>query len=329
MNKQQAIKIITDLIDNKSKPIPLDNLDGIVIQPEFNHEIKIKKFSVLDGSEIIDENEELLKLRKNIDNEYYHSTDHFFILLTIIIKKSKFNLLTSEYHDQEINHLFVSLDNSVRSNINNEPLFLRIGNICNALKNVLRQIDNCMIYFSESYRPSFMGKDLNTSQQIVRWAEIKRILEKKLKINFIEGRKNNDGELSFGITAFSFGNNIGLTDHFSIGLNKTKFGSACIVVEYHGIRVIFIHFPLDFINENEKNENYITACELFDIMDYYKCSVAFGDFNLVPGNPKNGFMRAIEEKNKKLIPIDGNTFCGSYFDFAFVSNIDNWEEISF
>jgi hypothetical protein len=297
MSKNKAV-----LITDKSI-VPASALDNVFKFNTFN-DFKVTLYDFLKGEKITPENKmEFYKLVvDNAINNRYPTTDHLITCVQI----------------QGINFLYVSLDNSVRSNSNGHPLNTRIDNLCKVVRNIMKSLDNkCIVFFSESCRPSFLGTR-EKKENVTFWLDIRNIISKTCGLNFLIEKRNNDdqSDMSFGVSAF-------YTDavcqyietYFVKSILNVGFGSAATGIKIKTGEIIWgIHFPLDFKKEGENNSAYATMVNLQNLMKEYKGSVcAIGDFNTIEGMIYQSIESAITNDFEFVLKGD-LTFFGSYFD---------------
>ena len=129
--------LITDSV------VPASPLDNVLKFREFS-DIEVTLYDFING-EILDSSnrkEFYQTIVHNAINRIYPTTDHLITCVNI----------------DDINFLYVSLDNSVRSNMNNHPLYLRLDKLCEVLDKIIRSLDNkCIVFFffQESLQPIF------------------------------------------------------------------------------------------------------------------------------------------------------------------------------
>jgi len=103
------------------------------------------------------------------------------------------------------NFLYVSLDNSVRANINGHPLKDHLPEFCDVITTFIIECGGeCVIFFSESCRPSFDGGNLNDKKNEMSWFKIRQSIEKQCGLYYLGECTNNDDPccMAFGVSAF-------------------------------------------------------------------------------------------------------------------------------
>lgn len=176
-------------MDEKISPVsPLDNF---LIHNNFK-DYNIKFYNIFTGNELKNQQdidnlyEELLN---NSNNSCYTTTDHLIYGIEI----------------DSVQFLYVSLDNSVRSNINNFSLFhKRLHKLMDVVSVILKQSPNTIVFFSESCRPSFIG-GISERKCEVSWLDIRNVIKSTTNMELITEARNNDDNsgLSFGISVWS------------------------------------------------------------------------------------------------------------------------------
>lgn len=238
--------------------------------------------------------------RSNIVNKKYPTTDH---LITVI------EITKGEYA------LCCSLDNTTRVNKNGHSLINRISNICNVLKNVMLQNEGgYTLYFTESYRPSFKGCNLENATEIMEWNDVVKIIESECDVMYVGGDKNNDGRMSFGISCFV--KNTSVPKLKTMRLVDTSHSTANNVALYNETNnYIVTHFPLDFSNLGPDNLGKISTENLLNFMTQKNVNFAFGDLNTVPGCIDQHIRSVLSNYDNYEFKINNIlTFFGSYLD---------------
>lgn len=294
-----------------STVIPASPLDHVLLYN--NPDIKVTFIDFLEGEILTDENKRSFyqKIVDNVDDEVYPTTDH---LITCI-------------ECDGIYFLYVSLDNSVRSNINLCPLYTRLSAICKLVSKIMESLNNrCIVFFSESCRPSFLG-GMNQKENLVSWLKMRRIISTECNLEFItEERNNNDqSSMSFGISVFCHPNCVDLIDtYFVKNILNEGFGSAAVGIKTATGKIIWgIHFPLDFKNSGADNLGHKTMVNLQELMKSYDGSIcAFGDFNTIPGKIYESIKQAITP-DFRFDDENTITFFGSYYDT--IPLVEEWD----
>lgn len=291
--------------------VPCSTLDHVL---KFKNEhLNVKFHSFLDGSEIDKSNIGFFieQVKSNIIQKKYQTTDHLFI---------------SVNHSETLSVLYVSLDNSVRANMNGFALYRRLDELLRVVMLTIKSLGKeCIVFFSESCRPSFDGGMDNKVNEVSGF-KIRQIIEDELYY-LGECTNNEDANLmAFGISAYctkgakSYVNNV-----IPVKVLKEGFGSAALGVqivfdklikpEPSNLQIIWgIHFPLDFKNKGVENMGSKTMVKLCETMKMYPGSkFALGDFNTIPGEITKSIMSVIPD-HMELISWDIPTFVGAYYD---------------
>jgi hypothetical protein len=104
--------------------------------------------------------------------------------------------------------LFVSLDNSVRSNAAGHPLKSRLPALCEAVRGAIERLGGeAIVFFSESCRASFDGGDRVRQPNRMSWFEIRRaicVMGGLRGLEYLGECTNNEDAscMSFGMSAF-------------------------------------------------------------------------------------------------------------------------------
>lgn len=296
--KEKNMQDITGTINKEGKTIPHGRLDRVVsLEPIEN----ITQYNLFTGT--TDFSDFYEQYKKIVLAEEYPTIDHIPFSIEI----------------SNIYYIYISLDNSVRANMAGFPLYERINNICELINNIINKnnIEKYVIFFSESCRISFLGS-MQEKKNIVNWLTIRNIISEKCNINFIIEKRNNEAEMSFGVSAFCSKNiidDISYKCHDLYKLENTGcFGSGAVQISCLGANVIGIHFPLDFKGELKNNYTYETMKNLLAILKKEN-AVAIGDINYIPlKNPQYAIELALEEFGGYINEPQYNTFFGAYFD---------------
>lgn len=280
--------------------VPASSLDNILTYSDNQLECQLHSFFTGNLLENLEEFYD--ELKEKINNKIYRTTDHLFLSTTI----------------NDCSYLYVTLDNSIRSNVNDHPLKDRIVELCYTVKNAISSLNNkCVILFSESCRPSFDGGvDDRTNE--MSWFQIRNLIENLLRVYYLGECSNNEDPngMAFGVSAFCTEKTKHLISNiYPRRLTTVGYGSGCIGIRMKTGEVVWgIHFPLDFKNKGTENMGAIVMTELCKTMDDYKGSVcAIGNFNTIRGQIKDTIVNSVAP-DKKFILHDELTFFGSYFD---------------
>lgn len=296
------------ITQENNKIVPASCLDNILT---FRENIEWNLHSFYDGKPV---NEHTKKdfyriVTSNVANKVYTTTDHLFISCKV----------------DGYNIGYVSLDNSVRSNSNGHPLKDRLPKLCKAVNDFINILGrNCIIFFSESCRPSFDGSDRVNRQNEMSWFKIRRYIETACDIEYLVENANNNSYMSFGVSAFC---TPGYMDNISAlyreNILSEQPGSGCIGVKFNNGRVVWgIHIPLDFRGVDTDNQAYKAMLNLVDIMRCNRNSIAIGDFNTISGRISDCINKAIPEDMQFNIE-NRLSFFGSYFD-SFEDKDNEW-----
>ena len=320
--------------NEKNLIVPCSPLDNVLSQGDQS----IKLFDPINGTLVYTDDNTIEDawtnfkniLTKNTESKTYETTDH---MITVVELK---------VGDETYDIMYVSLDNSVRSNIEGCPLKKRIKNVCDLVNIVKKQLGkNIVVFFSESYRPSFDGRvafktnEDGTSEASwdkkdqMDWNDISKSISELCGVSYMGGKKNNEDELSFGISCFSTVTSGGLnvSGH---NILKEGFGSIAVVLEFQtGTKMAAIHFPLNFRGHGKENLGYKTMKNLLGFAKESNIEFVFGDFNTVPGNIGDSIMLALEGEKYKF-KLDVLTFFGSFYDVIDIvtdKDLEDWQSI--
>lgn len=288
--------------DNISPVSPLDNM----LYHINCKEKKVRFYNYLNGDEL-NSRDEIDKfyegLVKNAETGKYATTDHLIYCVVI----------------GGVNFLYVSLDNSVRSNMNNMPLaHTRLDNLMIVLEKILTRIEKTIVIFSESCRPSFYGNITERKEEIA-WLEMRKTISDRTNLQFITDKRNNEdlSSLSFGLSVWCTNDAYQCIDtYYNKSILDKGFGSVAIGIKLKSGEIVWgVHFPLDFKGKSSENLGAITMSNLIKMMnDYTGSVVAFGDMNTIPGDICQAIQNAANGSNYSLLLDDVYTFFGSYFD---------------
>lgn len=314
----------TFIPNNKNKYVPISPLDNFLIKSNFT-DYEINFYDIFDGAELNTDHKIALfynKVTQNTINNIYPSTDHLIYSITI----------------DDIKFVYVSLDNSAKSNMNGHSLaHTRLENLMTIVKNIISTHPKHVVFFSKSCRPSFITVQGETTDEI-SWLEMRRTICDITELTFITEKKNNEepNGLSFGISVWCSHNVYHLIkNYYSLNLLDKGFGSVCVGIKLHSDKIIWgVHFPLDFKNIGNENHGAITAKNLCDVMDKYNGSIcAFGDFNLIPGNVNDSVRDTVQNTGYEFVLHDVLTFFGAYYDTiqksTFISEPTNLNDLSY
>lgn len=295
--------------------VPASPLDNILTVLSLTVSIQnIKLFDFIAGEELTPKNREAFYKRvvENAKNKIYETTDHLITCVQIA----------------GIYFLYVSLDNSVRSNMNGSPLYMRLVALCEMLNKIISYLNGkCVVFFSESCRPSFLG-GMNDKQNLTSWFSMRRKIEKMCSLNYITEKRNNDdqSDMSFGVSVFCTDLVLdNIATYFVKSVLTEGFGSAAVGVKLKSGEIVWgIHFPLDFKGDGVENLNYKTMVNLQNLMKEYKGSVcAIGDFNTIPGKIADLVEKARTSEFEFILKGE-LTFFGAYYDTIPYKAEDKW-----
>jgi hypothetical protein len=218
-------------------------------------------------------------------------------------------------------YLYVSLDNSVRANMNGFPLVAsnRLQNICE----MINTINPDVVFFSEACRKSFEGT-MQEQKNIVHWFEMRQIISWITgMVHCCECANNFDeNEMSFGVAVFAKQTallnikSVQGCNFLPMDISNECFGSgAVIVTTKNNTTVVGVHFPLDFKRERENNNNGRAMKALINLLDKYPKAYAFGDMNVIKGNIQNS-MDIVLRDNLWKLSDPYYTYIGSFYDYA-------------
>jgi len=280
--------------------VPCSTLDHVL---KFkNDNLSIRFHSFLDGTIINTNNIKSFidQVKSNIYDKKYPTTDHLFISVDF---------------SEKLNILYVSLDNSVRANMNGFALYRRLNKLIEVVMKTIKLLNKeCVVFFSESCRPSFDG-DMNNKTNEISGFKIRQIIEQELYY-LGECTNNEDTNLmAFGVSAFCTKEaKLHINNIIPVKILKDGFGSAALGIQIENSIVWGIHFPLDFKNKGDENMGSKTMCNLCETMKKYKGSkFALGDFNTIPGEIIYSIIKVIPG-DMELTSWDIPTFIGAYYD---------------
>lgn len=303
----------TYIVKNEDLVVPASPLDNILTKQGITVEYNFH--SVYDGTIIDDSNRSNFysKVIENTIAKKYEHTDHLFISMKI----------------KGIHYGYVSLDNSVRANQFGSALKNRLSTLCEAIIGFIRECNNsCVIFFSESCRPSFDGNDLSNRINEMTWFEIREHISDKCNLYYLGESANNEdsNNMAFGVSAFCT-NNCRPLIHSVLPkrILNIGFGSGTIGIKMkNGDTIWGIHFPLDFRMEGEDNLGAKTMKGLCALMK--TClgdSYAFGNFVTIPGKIERAVGDAIDD-DMSFAVAKQLTFFGSYYDTVRITSEDDW-----
>jgi len=293
----------------EGKMTPCSNLDCILATKPITY----KYLDPYDGLDITEETfPNVIRTARNQHvSKVYKTTDHSIILIEY------------EVDNKKINVLFFSLDSSVRANENGFPLYSRVDNLIELINKIIARLGgDCLLFFSEACRPSFLGP-MNNRENIVSWTTIKdQIISGVKGLESVGDYPNNSNEMSFGIAVFSLG--VKVTDVFVENLMQKDnkpigFGCSCVGIQLVDGSIIWgTHFPIDFKGIKEESNSYIVMARLVEVIKSYKSTIfAFGDFNMIPGNMEEAIILAfktLKTEDMNLIRSQFISFFPAYFD---------------
>lgn len=251
----------------------------------------------------------------------YTTTDH-------LIAHVKVALETGD----QVDCLYISLDNSVRANQSGFRLWERLPGICGLINTINAELGgNCLVFFSEACRPSFSGTRENR-QDIKPWAEIVAYMESAVSgSKMLLALPNNTlSDMAFGVALLKCGDAVPeiKTLHerniLPIEPSRGYQGCACIGIEFacSGEIVWGLHFPINFQMPQQSAETMRNLCAL---MESTNSILAFGDFNIVPGELQDAVVDNVPLEMLLYTPLFP-TFFGSFFDS--IENVESEERKS-
>lgn len=296
-SKSTSITIVEDGV-----AVPASSLDQILHQKDS----PVVKYlhSMYTGKRVNIKDEAIFHaevFRKTTEKEY-ETTDHMPISMEI----------------NSIWYLYVSLDNSVRANQFGRALKYRLAKLCTVVVQAIKECGgSCVVYFSESCRPSFDGNNLDDMKDKMTWFLMREYISKKCSLYFLGECSNNEdsSNMAFGVSAFC-------TDYYRYVISaviprrilKEGFGSGAIGIEINGVIVWGVHFPLDFKNKGDENLGAITMKTLCILMNSCpSISYAFGNFNTIPGDITDAIVSSISE-DMCFADTTRLTFFGAHYD---------------
>lgn len=229
--------------------------------------------------------------------------------------------------------LYVSLDNSVRANMNGFSLVAsnRLQNICK----IINIINPDIVFFSEACRKSFEGT-VQEQKNVVHWFEIRQIISWITGMVHCGECANNfdEKEMSFGVAVFAKQTamlnikSIQGCNFLPMDISNECFGSgALIVTTKNNTTVVGVHFPLDFKREGENNNNGRAMKALINLLDKYPKAYAFGDMNVITGNIQNSIETVLRDNPWKLSD-PYYTYIGSFYDYAMDIKDQTYKELT-
>jgi hypothetical protein len=292
---------------------PVSPLDNFLILKELT-EYRINIYNILNG-ECLDTKEKIDKFHTELielaNKNEYKTTDHLIYSIEI----------------DTVVYLYVSLDNSVRSNMNSKSLaHNRLDNLLGVVKIILDNNPKTVVFFSESCRPSFNG-GINQRKDEVSWLKMRRRIKEITGLDFLVEKRNNEDYvgLSFGISVWITELAIPHIDnYYSKELLNLGFGSVAVGIKSIKNKIVWgVHFPIDFKNTGDENHGAITMKNLIKLMNEYPGSVcALGDMNTIPGMINDSIRKVVKDNSDKyelLLDSDTLTFFGSYYDTVPIS----------
>lgn len=305
------------VVRDESNVVPATPLDNVLVNTSLNVEINCELCDFYEGLVLTDSNTSDFYNRvvSERTSKMYSTTDHLVNVVTF----------------DNVHFVYVSLDNSVRSNTNGCALYKRLDGICDLVNKISnRYNNNCIFFFSESSRPSFDG-DMSNQSNITSWLSMRKKISNKCNLIYLAEKRNNEdfNNMAFGVSAFACPNVYNLLSSvYSQSILSEGTGSSALGVKLTTGNIIWaIHFPLDFRNDGQNNHGYIAMVCLQNLMNNYPGSVcAFGDFNTIPGFITTSINSALRP-NYKLVYNTQPTFFGSYYDTIKVGINEVWTSI--
>lgn len=289
------------VVKNTDTFVPASELDNVLSKA--GKKINYRLHSIYDGK-VIEDFPKLYKevIEKTI-SKVYETIDH----LPISIKCNG------------INYGYISLDNSVRANEEGFALKNRLNKVCELVAAFISQCEgSCIIFFSESCRPSFDTADIINRPNEMTWYQIREKICAACNLYYLGESANNDhvNNMSFGISAFCTDDYKSLVTHvLPKRILNEGIGSGILGICVNNSDPVWgINFPLDFKSVGSENLGAKAMCNLCEIMKAYgDHTCAFGDFNTVVGNIFDAVNGAIPDSMQFNLH-DCITFFGAHYD---------------
>lgn len=307
------------LYENENKGIvPISALDNILKLKTYTNDLNVKFYDILTGSTIdSDENMNYMisNLMANCEKHQYLTTDHLIYSITV----------------SGVNFLYVSLDNSVRSNQNNFPLaHTRLYALLDVVKNIINNDETWIVFFSESCGMSFYG-NVGDKQDEVSWITMRNTIETQTKLKFLTEKRNNDDPngLSFGLSVWhtNCGHNC-INMYYTRNVLLEGTGSVIVGIKLLNGEIVWgCHFPIDFKNDGELNLGYKTMKNIQSVISEYDGSICvIGDMNMIRGKINDAILSAIDnDKFELVLPPNVYTFFGAFYDT--IPNSAEWKKL--
>lgn len=292
--------------------VPASKLDNILALKDA--QIEHQFFSPYTGEKITNWPDFYQAATKNVQDKIYTTTDHLFIRAKV----------------GEHIVCYVSLDNSVRANINGYPLKNRLSNLCSIVSTFIENAGGeCIIFFSESCRPSFDGGNLNDRKNEMSWFKIRQSISDKCALHYLGECANNDdsSNMAFGISAFCTTSYLARIENVLPRRILTEgFGSATVGIKFCNNSIVWgIQFPLDFKTMGSENMGAKAMQGLCKLMTDQKGSqCAIGDFNTIPGEITQSITNAITPEFEFAVKEDILTFFGAFYDAIIPREGEEW-----
>ena len=291
-------------INEDGSVVPASPLDNILAF-QSNENLKYDFHSLLTGCKLTKSNitDFYQDLTKNVNHKKYPTTDHLPFSIDV----------------DGVKICYVSLDNSVRANINGFPLKNRLIDLCAMIRKMISECGGeCVVFFSESCRPSFDGGDLNDRRNEMSWFKIREFISDQCNLYYLGECSNNEdtNNMAFGVSAFCTGGTKGKIDNVLPRRILTEgFGSGAIGIKLTNGQIVWgIHFPLDFKSVGAENLGAKAMIGLCKLMESQKGSYcAIGDFNTIPGKIQNSITEVIPP-NMKFQVKNEMTFFAPFYD---------------
>lgn len=291
--------------------VPASQLDNILVKKGKNIEYNLHSF--YDGKVIKNFPQLYSEIVEKTKNKFYETIDH----------------LPFSMKNNETTFCYLSLDNSVRANKEGYALKNRLDNICNLIKNFIEECNNsCIIFFSESCRPSFDGDNFIDRKNEVTWYQIRLQIVEKCGLYYLGESANNDNpnNMSFGISGFCTNDLIKKVTHvLPKRILNEGTGSGALGIKVNNCDPVWgIHFPIDFRNKGCENLGAKTMYNLCELMKQYgDDTCAIGDFNTIVGNPMDSINNALDN-SIQFIFKDIITFFGAHYDQVIPNANETW-----
>ena len=302
-------------INSDGSVVPASPLDNILSYSSYEN-IKYDFHSLLTGQKLTKSNitDFYKNIVENVNNKQYPTTDHLPLSVDV----------------NGVKMCYVSLDNSVRANINGFPLKNRLSSLCQMVRNMIFNCGSeCIIFFSESCRPSFDGGNLNDRKNEMSWFKIREFISDNSDLYYLGECSNNEASnnMAFGVSAFcTQGIKSSIENVLPRRILTEGVGSGALGIQLTSGKIVWgINFPIDLKSIGDENLGAKAMMGLCKLMESHKRSYcAIGDFNTIPGQIRQSITQAIVP-NMKFVVEYQITFFGSFYDT--VKTEDRWTQL--